>query len=710
MIVDDKGRVLIGTGGERGRIYRIDKPGDKPKPIFEADGVQYIWAIRQTPDGALYAATGPNGQLFEIKPDGSHKIVFDSDENNLLSLAGDGKDLLFVGTDPNGHVYRVNRKTGESFVVYDAAESEVTALAMDAKGNLYAGTAQSTGQEGPEAEEPGASEKVGRPEQQEGTGAGPIPSEPPKAPEPPKMPLPGPGDPQPIPKSATSKPSNGRASALPTLKPAIYLSAAPGDEPGGDPGEPSPKPGPKPTPGPGKKPKQPPVAAAARRAAAAIQNQQVNPRAAGQPAEGGNAVYKIDPQGFVTEIFRQPVLVLSLYERDGVLLVGTGSDGLVYQINPGAEETVVVAKVDAKEVLSLLPTRDGGIFMGMANDGQISSMSSGYAARGTFLSPVLDATQISKFGKLHLRGTLPGGTSLTVATRSSNVGEESEEGWSPWTSEVPASQWLPITSPVARFFQYRLTFTSEGGKQTPVVDEVSVSYQMPNLPPQIKSIKITSAGGGSPGANAAANAAAEIAAAGNGGNGASAASPDVNIAWEATDPNGDTLRYTLCYRAAGSESWIQLKDKLTEGSYEWNTRSVADGRYEIKVVASDSSANPVGEGKTASRISDPIEVDNTPPDIGDLKVEAQEKTAHVVARIVDQSSTVAQLEYAVDSASDWQAILPSDSIADSPDEAYDFVASGLSDGPHQITLRATDAHGNQSYHTVTVTIGQDRRK
>src|SRR3954454_8748838 len=238
-IVDDKGRVLIGTGGEKGRGFAIDKPGDKPKQIFEADGVQYIWALRQTPDGAIYAATGPNGQLFEIKPDGSHKAIFDSDENNLLSLTGDGKDLLFVGTDPNGHVYRVNRKTGEAFVIYDAAESEVAALAMDAKGNLYAGTAQSTGQEGPDtSDEGGATDKVGRPEEQKAAKAIPIPSEPPKAPEPPKIPLPGPGDPQPIPRTSTSQRAAGNAAVLPALKPAIYLSAAPGDEPGGDPGEP----------------------------------------------------------------------------------------------------------------------------------------------------------------------------------------------------------------------------------------------------------------------------------------------------------------------------------------------------------------------------------------------------------------------------------------------------------------------------------------
>ena len=59
---------------------------DGLKEIFSAEGVQYVWAIRQTPDGNLYAATGPHGQLWEIKPDGSKRVVLDSDENNLTAL------------------------------------------------------------------------------------------------------------------------------------------------------------------------------------------------------------------------------------------------------------------------------------------------------------------------------------------------------------------------------------------------------------------------------------------------------------------------------------------------------------------------------------------------------------------------------------------------------------------------------------------------
>src|SRR5438046_1152722 len=45
VLIDSKGRVLIGTGGEKGEIYRIDKAGEKPKSIFSSDDVQYVWSM-----------------------------------------------------------------------------------------------------------------------------------------------------------------------------------------------------------------------------------------------------------------------------------------------------------------------------------------------------------------------------------------------------------------------------------------------------------------------------------------------------------------------------------------------------------------------------------------------------------------------------------------------------------------------------------------
>ena len=99
-------------------------------------------------------------------------------------------------------------------------------------------------------------------------------------------------------------------------------------------------------------------------------------------------------------------------------------------------------------------------------------MSSGFATRGTYISPVLDATQISRFGKMQLHGSLPSGTSVSVSTRSGNVKEPREKGWSPWSEDVPAEQFLPIKSPSARFLQYRVSFATKDSTQTPLLDDV----------------------------------------------------------------------------------------------------------------------------------------------------------------------------------------------------------------------------------------------
>jgi ligand-binding sensor domain-containing protein len=139
LLFDAQGRLLIGTGGELGRVLRIDKPGEEPVEIFSSEDVQYVWAMAEV-EGTLYAATGPNGQLIAIDRDGKSRVLFDSHENNLLCMASDGKDMLYIGTDPNGLVYRVNRNNGDVYVLYDAAETEVGAIVIDRAGNVYAGT------------------------------------------------------------------------------------------------------------------------------------------------------------------------------------------------------------------------------------------------------------------------------------------------------------------------------------------------------------------------------------------------------------------------------------------------------------------------------------------------------------------------------------------------------------------------------------------
>jgi hypothetical protein len=420
-----------------------------------------------------------------------------------------------------------------------------------------------------------------------------------------------------------------------------------------------------------------------------------------QPKNDDNAVYKIDKDGFVTEIFRQRVVIYSMVATHGVLLVGTGNDGEVYQVDPVAQETSTLAKTDAKQVTSLLAAADGRIILGLANTGSIAAMTNGYADTGTFVSPVLDATQVSRFGVIQMHGSLPKGTSLTVATRAGNVKDAEAKGWSNWTDEASALEYLPITAPSARFLQYRITFKTTDPAQTPIIKDVDVAYQMPHLAPVVKSIKIADtpppgSGGGpppNPGPGGKPDAPKPV------GTGSQ------TITWDASSPNGDPLVYSLYFRDSPGGPWILLKDKLTDPTFAWDTKSVADGRYAVKVSASDAAANPRGDGKVASRVSDVLVIDNTPPVIGDLKTTVQGKSVRIDLRVTDRTSAVASMDYSVDSNDGWQMVLPTDKIFDQPEESVAITVDDLTPGVHQITLRATDAHGNVAYQTVTVTVG-----
>jgi hypothetical protein len=229
-----------------------------------------------------------------------------------------------------------------------------------------------------------------------------------------------------------------------------------------------------------------------------------------------------------------------------------------------------------------------------------------------------------------------------------------------------------------------------------VVDDVDIAYQEPNLPPVVKSVKLTTKP----------SAEANAAAAANGGNASAvpAESRYQTITWEASDPNSDEMTYSLYFRAGSHAPWILMKEKVKETTYEWDTRTVADGRYEVRVVASDERANGVGTGKTAARVSDPIQVDNTPPVIGNLKASSGADQVRIQFDAVDRSSTLAGFAYVVDSSDDWQLVLPVDKITDGPEESLDFSIQGLKPGPHQITVRAVDVRGNAAIASIPTAI------
>src|SRR5439155_25274646 len=87
------------------------------------------------------------------------------------------------------------------------------------------------------------------------------------------------------------------------------------------------------------------------------------------------------------------------------------------------------------------------------------------------------------------------------------------------------------------------------------------------------------------------------------------------IVWRADDENDDELSYDVWYRREGDVGWNSLRRNVTESILVWDTATVPNGTYFIKVVASDAPSNPTATALSGDLESSAFEVDNTPPQI-----------------------------------------------------------------------------------------------
>jgi hypothetical protein len=167
----------------------------------------------------------------------------------------------------------------------------------------------------------------------------------------------------------------------------------------------------------------------------------------------------------------------------------------------------------------------------------------------------------------------------------------------------------------------------------------------------------------------------------------------VNVKWQAKDPDGDALAFRVYYRPEGEAetAWREMtKEPVTGDAFAWETRGLPDGRYVVRVVASDDRANPEARSLAAARESDPVLVDHTPPTIADLRVAG----GRVTGTARDAASRIAHLACSID-GKEWKLVAPVDGLLDGPEERFAFkLPDGLEAGPHAIAVQAADAGGN----------------
>ena len=171
--------------------------------------------------------------------------------------------------------------------------------------------------------------------------------------------------------------------------------------------------------------------------------------------------------------------------------------------------------------------------------------------------------------------------------------------------------------------------------------------------------------------------------------------------WLAEDDNGDTLVYKIEIRGRGESEWKLLKDKLRDKYYSWDSTAFPDGEYEVRVTASDEPSNPPGEAMSASLVSDPFLIDNTPPQITGLAATASGTRIDVRWRASDARSIIDHAEYSVNGG-DWLVVEPVTKLSDSPEEEYHLVVQRTAPGEQTIAVRVTDEYDNQAVSKTVV--------
>jgi hypothetical protein len=368
--------------------------------------------------------------------------------------------------------------------------------------------------------------------------------------------------------------------------------------------------------------------------------------------------------------------------------------------------------------MSLLATRDGRVIVGAAGPGRVYALSKGHAKEGAYTSQAYDAGGSARWGTLDWRGPTPDGTEIRIATRTGNVRDPEKGMWSEWSKDA-TKPGAKIESPPARFIQFRVTMRGRGDATTPVLEQYEGAYQRVNEAPRVLSV----------GEKAPQDSAARAQAldrfrqvmkppartSGPGGPQPPSAPPPPPegpqpvriIQWQAVDPNGDSLRYDVYMRGQGEPTWILLDKDLTQPQYAWDTATVADGWYEIKVVAGDRADNPEGTALEGFKVSDPILVDNTAPVVENLRVQAKAGgDAEVTFAARDATSRLTSAAYTLDSADQWRPLAPTDDLFDGRQKEFRFTVKNLSPGPHRLAVRAVDEAQNIGHAAAVIQIGK----
>jgi hypothetical protein len=361
------------------------------------------------------------------------------------------------------------------------------------------------------------------------------------------------------------------------------------------------------------------------------------------------------------------------------IFVGTGHDGRLFAVDDN-HRSDLVADVDERAIMAIDPTPWRGHLL-TSDAAFLRRFQTPGDGDAVWVSKVLDAGQRARLGAFSFEGH--GNVELSFRTGPTATPDARWSDWSAWSAKraVPAV-------PSNRFVQVRARGFTKGGELAQV--------RVPFVPENQRAIllEVTATPRGTPTRTKEGLVVLP----------AEAPKHDaiVKLGWRAENPDGDALRYRVAYRKEGESAWRELFDEdsaFTKTEHEWDTSGLVEGRYVVRVEASDELANAPGKARKHVLESDPFVIDNAPPRFLLATVDGD----RLRARIVDAVGPIARVELAIDGKAKWTALDPIDGVFDDADESFELALAklGLAAGRHVLTLRAFDRAGNS---TVTETV------
>jgi outer membrane protein assembly factor BamB len=595
---------LLAATSPNGKVYRVN-PESGAHSVFFDPKQAYIWALEVLEGGDVAIATGVEGQLFRVNAKGEGTVLYDASDTHIRSLARRKDGSLLAGASGKGRIYSISRE-GNAIALFDSPLNEVASIYVDATGTGWAAAVSNV-----------------------------LPSSAPKSQTRPQQQ-----------QQQQQQQSGEKKEAEPSSTQTVEVSFSFDDS------------------------------------------------AASAAAQSGSAeVYRIDPDGFVEAVrkFEREMVYAVTGGENGSVLLATGPNGRVYDLRNG--ELALIGAVPEKQIVSI-----AGNIITTTNAGAVYRMESRSATSPEFRSAAKDAERFSRFGQYRIEGRNLGTGSFAISFRSGNT-RTPDATWSQWSAPQSALEGT-VTAPAAQYVQWRLQMPKASPDVT--VDGVTVAFMNRNVAPEIEALVVQD-----PAVIFVSNAypsAPQVLEATNPDEYGIFTSLDAprdrtpaeqgkrmfrrgfrTVSWRASDANADQLRYTLSFRQKGSDRWLRLRENMEEAQINFDTSQLPDGRYELRLVATDANDNP-DAALTDVKEGVEFDVDNGAP-----RIVASQNAGDVTVRITDDLSPIGKVEYSVD-ADKWIRMTPVDGIADSRDETFRLDRSAVAG--KFVIIRAVDAFYN----------------